>query len=76
MKANLGERQTIKFCKKCHKCIVEKITDQRDLFFLKYVCSGTLFEVDESLRDSVGVANKGRNKENRIVNSAHKRGCH
>ena len=39
------------------------------------MCSGTLFEVDESLEGSVDAANKEIKKENRIVNSAHKRGC-
>ena len=40
------------------------------------MCSGTLFEVDESLRASVDAANKEINKENRTVNSTHKHGCY
>ena len=52
-------------------------TSQCDLSSLKIcMCLGTLFEVDESLRGSVDAANKEINKGNRIVNSAHKRGCY
>ena len=65
----------MKFCKKCHKRIIEKITNHCKLALEKlYVCSGTLFNVDENLSGSVNAMNKGRNKEKRIVNSTHKRG--
>ena len=65
----------MKFCKKCHKRIVVKITNHCELALEKIcVCSGTSFNIDESLSGSVNATNKGSNKEKHIVNSAHKRG--
>ena len=64
----------MKFCKKCHKRIVEKINNHSELALEKIcTCNIHMMEVDESLSGSVDSASEGTNKIVRIYRSNRKR---
>ena len=64
----------MKFCKKCHKRIVEKIKNHCELALEKIcTCNIHMMEVDKSLSGSVDSASEGTNKIVRIYRSNRKR---